>query len=82
MGLLALVTTCTTVQAQCAMCRMAVSSASNAAALAKSLNLASLVLLIPPVTIFSAIFIVAFRHRKAPQESALEATEEDESRRE
>lgn len=50
--------------AQCAMCKVsAAASGSNAA---DTLNLAILVLLIPPVTIFCAIFIVAYRHR-APQ---------------
>ena len=45
--------------AQCAMCRTSVTQA-----FAKSLNLAILVLFIPPVTMFVAIFFVAFRNRK------------------
>ena len=45
--------------AQCAMCR-----ASVAQAFAKKLNLAILVLFVPPVTMFVAIFFVAFRNRK------------------
>ena len=45
--------------AQCAMCRASVSQA-----FAKNLNLAVLVLLVPPVTMFLAIFFVAFRKRK------------------
>jgi hypothetical protein len=45
--------------AQCAMCR-----ASVAQAFARNLNLAILVLFVPPVTMFLAIFFVAFRNRK------------------
>lgn len=45
--------------AQCAMCRASVTQA-----FAKSLNLAILVLFVPPVTMFAAIFFVAFRNRK------------------
>ena len=45
--------------AQCSMCRSGVSQA-----LAKNLNIAVIVLLAPPVTIFSAIFYIAFRNRK------------------
>lgn len=60
-----LVTGCASVFAQCALCKAsaAASGASN------SLNAAILVLLIPPVTIFCAIFIVAFRLRAAPGET-------------
>jgi hypothetical protein len=45
--------------AQCAMCRAAVTQA-----FAKNLNLAILVLFVPPVTMFVAIFYIAFRNRK------------------
>jgi hypothetical protein len=45
--------------AQCAMCRASVTQA-----FARNLNLAILVLFIPPVTMFVAIFFVAFRNRK------------------
>ena len=45
--------------AQCAMCRASVTQA-----FAKNLNLAILVLFVPPVTMFLAIFFVAFRNRK------------------
>ena len=45
--------------AQCAMCRASVTQA-----FAKNLNLAIIVLFVPPVTIFSIIFFVAFRNRK------------------
>ena len=45
--------------AQCALCRSSVPQA-----LAKNLNIAVIVLLAPPVTIFSAIFYIAFKNRK------------------
>lgn len=45
--------------AQCAMCRAGVTQA-----FAKNLNLAIVVLFVPPVTMFLAIFFVAFRNRK------------------
>jgi len=45
--------------AQCAMCRASVTRA-----FAKNLNLAIIVLFVPPVTMFLAIFFVAFRKRK------------------
>jgi hypothetical protein len=45
--------------AQCALCRSAVPPA-----LAKNFSIAIVVLLAPPVTIFSAIFYIAFRNRK------------------
>jgi hypothetical protein len=49
-----------TAAAQCAMCR---ASAGNGA-FARNLNLAVVVLLAPPVSIFCAIFFIAFRNRK------------------
>ena len=72
-----LVTGCANVYAQCAMCKAsaAASGASN------SLNIAILVLLIPPVTIFCAIFIVAFRLRAAPAEAPRETPQEKRSYR-
>jgi hypothetical protein len=47
------------VAAQCALCRSSVPQA-----LAKNFNIAVIVLLAPPVTIFSVIFYVAFKNRK------------------
>ncbi len=47
--------------AQCAMCR---ASFAGNPAFARNLNIGVLVLLVPPVTMFCAIFVVAFRHRK------------------
>lgn len=54
------------VMAQCAMCRTAIESTGGG--LARSLNLGIIVLLIPPVAIFCAIFATAYKHRKAPSD--------------
>lgn len=48
--------------AQCVMCRASLSGNSN---FARYLNIGTLVLLVPPVSIFCAIFFLAFRHRKS-----------------
>lgn len=58
--------------AQCAMCRTAVGGSKAAAKLAESLNFAVIVLLIPPVLIFCAIFFAAFRSRRAKDARAAE----------
>ena len=55
--------------AQCAMCR---ASVQNNAGLARGLNLAVLVLLVPPVTMFCSIIIVAYRHRRGGEVSGTE----------
>jgi hypothetical protein len=49
--------------AQCAMCRAAIESSTDAAAASKGLNLAALVLLVPPVSIFAGLFGVFYRYR-------------------
>lgn len=48
--------------AQCAMCRASVQTGGHTTI--EPLNLAILVLLIPPALIFCAIFCVAYRYRK------------------
>lgn len=48
--------------AQCAMCRASIGANSS---FIRSFNIGVLVLLVPPVSIFCTIFIVAFRHRKS-----------------
>ncbi|MDQ3653018.1 MAG: hypothetical protein M3458_22620 [Acidobacteriota bacterium] len=51
--------------AQCALCKTALDGAG--AATARTMNLAILVLLVPPVTIFCSVFFVAFKlHKKQP----------------
>ena len=52
-----------TVFAQCAMCRSGIAGAPEAAKLSARLNLAVIVLLIPPVAIFCGIFYAVFRQR-------------------
>jgi hypothetical protein len=49
--------------AQCAMCKAAIENSTDAAAASKGLNLAALVLLIPPVSIFAGLFGVIYRYR-------------------
>lgn len=48
--------------AQCSMCKAVLSSARDAK-FVKNFNLAILVLLVPPVTIFCSIFVVLRRHK-------------------
>jgi heme/copper-type cytochrome/quinol oxidase subunit 2 len=48
--------------AQCPLCRSALQQAGDATA--RTMNLAILVLLVPPVSIFCTIFAVAYRRRK------------------
>jgi hypothetical protein len=49
--------------AQCAMCKAAIENSTDAAAASKGLNLAALVLLIPPVSIFAGLFGLFYRYR-------------------
>ncbi|HEX8847883.1 MAG TPA: hypothetical protein VF791_24795 [Pyrinomonadaceae bacterium] len=55
--------------AQCSLCRSALSGSPTGVRLSKSLNLAILVLLIPPVMIFCGIFLAAFKYRKTSGEA-------------
>jgi heme/copper-type cytochrome/quinol oxidase subunit 2 len=53
---------------QCAMCK---ASASNLDSIsARQLNISTLILLCPPVAIFCAIFVVAYRHRNPPDDES------------
>jgi hypothetical protein len=45
------------------MCRAAIENSTNAAEASKGLNLAALVLLVPPVSIFAGLFGVIYRFR-------------------
>ena len=49
--------------AQCAMCKTAIENSTDAVAASRGLNLAALVLLIPPVAIFVGLFGVFYRFR-------------------
>lgn len=62
------VVSCSDALAQCAMCKAAVASSADSASKASGMNLAVLVLLIPPLLMFCAFFIAAYRFRKAPGE--------------
>ena len=60
--------------AQCSMCK-AVLTSSRDAVFIRGYNIAVLVLLLPPVTIFCSIFIVLKRHKS--QAEAEQSTEKD-----
>jgi fructose-specific phosphotransferase system IIC component len=49
--------------AQCSMCRAVIENSTDAAAASKSLDLAALILLVPPVTLFSGLFVAIYRLR-------------------
>ena len=49
-------------EAQCSMCRAALTSATNSR-FVRNFNIGVLVLLVPPAAIFCSIFIVLKRHR-------------------
>ena len=53
--------------AQCAMCKAAVEGSAHAEEAARGLSLASLVLLIPPVVIFSGLFGLFYRFRNVQE---------------
>ena len=61
--------------AQCAMCKAAIESSTDVAAASKGLNLAALVLLIPPVTIFAGLFGVFYRYRNVQGRERIERQE-------
>lgn len=48
--------------AQCVMCRASIGGKGT---FVRNLNIGVLVLLVPPVSIFCTIFILAFRHRRS-----------------
>jgi len=49
--------------AQCAMCKATIENSTDAASASEALNLAAMVLLVPPVTIFAGLFAVFYRFR-------------------
>jgi len=50
--------------AQCAMCKATAANLDSVSA--RTLNISTLILLCPPVAIFCAIFVVAYKHRNSP----------------
>ncbi|HMG34551.1 MAG TPA: hypothetical protein VKM94_11485 [Blastocatellia bacterium] len=49
--------------AQCAMCKAVLENSADSAEATKGMNLAALVLLFPPVTLFSGLFYAIYRFR-------------------
>lgn len=58
--------------AQCPLCKLAIENSTQGKAMGRGLNLGILVLLVPPVTVFCSIFVLAIKHRKAPEEKTEE----------
>jgi hypothetical protein len=54
--------------AQCAMCKASAAGLDSVSA--RQLNISTLILLCPPVAIFCAIFVVAYKHRKPPEDES------------
>ena len=52
--------------AQCPLCRTALEHGGDAAA--RTMNIAILVLLVPPVSLFCSIFAIAYRKRKGDED--------------
>jgi H+/Cl- antiporter ClcA len=68
---------CATSLAQCAMCGASVQNSTDAEAASKTLDLAAMILLVPPVAMFAGLFGVFYRFRnvqggRAVKESAQE----------
>ena len=63
--------------AQCAMCSASVQNSSDAEAASKTLDLAALILLVPPVTIFAGLFGVFYRFRNVQGGKLLRASDEE-----
>ena len=58
--------------AQCPLCKLALENSTQGKAMGRGLNTGILVLLIPPVTVFCSIFVLAIKHRKGPEVGARE----------
>jgi hypothetical protein len=59
---LCLLTLAETTFAQCVMCR---ASLGNNSSFIRNFNIGVLVLLVPPVSLFCTIFVIAIRHRRS-----------------
>lgn len=62
---------CLPALAQCPLCRLAVEDSAQGKTMARGLNIGILVLLVPPVTVFCSIFILAIKHRKPHENEKL-----------
>ncbi|HMF55006.1 MAG TPA: hypothetical protein VK619_01485 [Pyrinomonadaceae bacterium] len=67
---------CTSAMAQCAMCRAAVAGSANAETLSRALNLGGLILLLPPIILFTGFFVLIWHYARA-QEIALSGIEKE-----
>ena len=54
--------------AQCAMCKASAANLDRVSA--RQLNISTLILLCPPVAIFCAIFVIAYKHRNPPDDES------------
>ena len=54
--------------AQCAMCKASAANLDSVSA--RQLNISTLILLCPPVAIFCAIFVIAYKHRNPPDDES------------
>ena len=55
--------------AQCPLCKLAIENSTQGQAMGRGLNTGILVLLVPPVAVFCSIFVLAIKHRRAPEDS-------------
>jgi F0F1-type ATP synthase membrane subunit c/vacuolar-type H+-ATPase subunit K len=62
----------TKAEAQCAMCKAAVSGLADGEALIRRLNFGIFILLVPPVGFFCGAFGLAYRYRNAPEDETTE----------
>ncbi len=65
LAILVLLTVVNSVVGQCSMCRTSLTGSNNALFI-RNFNIAVLVLLVPPVTIFCSIFFALKRYRNEP----------------
>ena len=63
--------------AQCAMCGASVQNSTDAEAASRTLDLAALILLVPPVTIFAGLFGVFYRFRNVQGGRSLRTSNEE-----
>jgi heme/copper-type cytochrome/quinol oxidase subunit 3 len=63
--------------AQCAMCGASVQNSTDAEAASKTLDLAAMILLVPPVTIFAGLFGVFYRFRNVQGGRAAPMSQEE-----
>lgn len=59
--------------AQCPLCKLAIENSTQGKAIGRGLNTGILVLLVPTVTVFCSIFVLAIKHRKAPERKTEES---------